>query len=352
MGNPNPTFGFDEGFGDGFDPKGFDDKISGFDGAINTSVVEEFFGVTPEAPPEHEDKLIKDGNDLIQKHLEDRKKSREYGRQQTTKDRPQVETKVSMSFVDWSGFPDGAIHSPAIASERKPGTTFSRRASLTNGGAVKDEDQRRAVLLKTQRRSSVGATTTSIPEEELQGLPKKDEPKFRNRRSSLRGGGSGSTHPPAEKQDPQQPQQPRPRCARRLSLDQGGSHHRAERRASRRPPPEDKEGTHPRVELAGSGSAKGNRTEKTGSGKGSRGPRRIQSIGAEPVSPPARVRRPVQAAASSTTFEVNRKAPHRTTSGIRRPDRKGDLDPAARNSLELRNKGMLQKAPSIRSMQW
>jgi len=331
----NPTVGFDDGFvggsGDGFDPKGFDDKISGFDDAINTSEVEDFLGITPKAPLKHEDRqqLIKDGNDLIQKDLEDRKKSREYDRQQTTKDRPQVETKISMSFVDWSGFPGGAIHAAiSSGSERKQSTT-SRRASLTNAGA-KDDDQRRAVLLKSKRRSSVGATTSS-PEEEPQGSPRKEEPKFKNRRSSLRGG--GITQPPAEKQDPQPPR----RLSRRHSLDQGGSHHSAERRAKRRPT-ENKEGTDPPAERRG--SAKGNRTESRGSGR----PRRIQSVG--------RVRRPVQAAASSTTLEVNRIAPQRTTSGIRRPDRKTEQDPAAKVSLEQKNKGMIQKAPSIRSMQW
>jgi hypothetical protein len=338
----NPTVGFDDGFvggsGDGFDPKGFDDKISGFDDAINTSEVEDSFGVTPKASPKHEDKLIKDGNDLIQKDLEYRKKSREYDRQQTTKDRPQVETKVSMSFVDCSGFPGGAIHSAAIGSgsERKQSTT-SRRASLTNGGA-KDDDQRRAVLLKSKRRSSVDATTSS-PDGEPQGSPKKEEPKFRNRRSSLRGG--GNTHPPAEKQDPQPP---RHRFSRRHSLDQGDSHHSAERRANRRPT-ENKEGTDPPAERRG--SAKGNRTESRRSRTESRGsgkPRRIQSLG--------RVRRPVQAAASSTTLEVNRIAPQRTTSGMRRPDRNTDQDPAAKVSLELKNKGMLQNSPSIKSMQW
>jgi hypothetical protein len=297
----SPTFGFDDGFsggvGDDFDREGFDNKISGFDDAINTSVVEEFFGVTPETPPEHEDKLIKDGNDLIQKDLEDRKKSREYDRQQTTKDRPKVETKVSMSFVDWSGFPGGAIHSGAIDPEKKHSTT-SRRASLTHGGA-KDDDQRRAVLLKAKRRSSVGPTT-STPDE---------EPKFRNRRSSFRGGGT----------------------TRRPSLEQG-SHQRAERRTSTRPS-EDKEGTHQGAERRG--SAKGNRIRRT-------------SLGAEPVVSSPRMRRPVQAAASSTTLEVNKKAPH----GVRRPDRKSDRDPAAKFSLELRNKGMLGKAPSIKTMQW
>jgi hypothetical protein len=329
----NPTHGLENGFGadgvgDGFDRKGFDDKIGGFDDTINTSAVEDFFGVTPEAPPEHEDKLIKDGNDLIQKDLEDRKKNREYDRQQTTKDRPQLETKVSMSSVDWSGFPGGAIHSAAIGSEKKQSTTTTIRRA-------KDDDQRRAILLKAKRRSSVGHTSSSISEEEEpQGLPKKEEPKFRNRRSSLRGG--GNTLPPAEKQDPQQP---RHRFTRRLSLDQGGSHHRAERRANRKPP-EDKEGTRQRA-------------ERGKSAKANRAPRRIQSLGAAPVSPPTRVRRPVQAAASSTTLEVNRKAPLRTTSGIRRPDRKSaDRDPSAKISLELRNKGMLQKVPSIRSMQW
>jgi hypothetical protein len=334
----NPAFGFDDGFvggsEDGFDLKGFDDTIN-----INTSVVEDFFGVTPTTPPEHEDKLIKDGNDLIQKDLEDRKKSREYDPQQTTKDRPQVETKVSMSFVDWSGFPGGAIHSAAIGSgsSEKKTSTISRRASLTNGGA-KDDDQRRAVLLKSKRRSSLGPTT-STPEEEPQGPPRKEEPKFRNRRSSLRGG--GNTHPSAEKQDPPSP---RLRSTRRHSLDQGGSRHNpAERRASRRPA-EDKEGTHPRIERKG--SAKANSRESTGSGR----PRRIQSL--DPDSPPTRVRRPVQAAASSTTLEVNRIAPQRTTSGMRRPDRKSDRDPSSKVSLEMRNKGMLQKAPSIRSMQW
>ena len=326
---------------------------------LTTTLTEDFFGIVPPAPPDHEDKLIKDGNDLIQKELEKRKKSRDYARNQISRDRPRS-TNLSMSFVDWSGFP-AAAHSPTNLSERKRLTL--RRNSLNNEVPVEENT---ASAIRSRRRASCGPVAPSYFEEEdgMDVAPtgaSHSAQKIRSRRHI--NGRSGGSPEGSESSRPGS----RNRSSRRVaSLDQGGSHHssksgnkrshldqggslhrgsghhRIERRLS---------GNHRGVERKPSGNLRGverripdnHRAERRGSGhqtierrnsgKVSRAPRRMSNQGPQPVSPSGRVRRSSQAAASSTTLEVSRRPPSRGSSNMRRTERRGSGDGSVAESI-------------------
>ena len=81
---------------------------------------DEFFPEPHGVSQDHnEDQLIKDGNALIQQDLETRKNKREsYARSQALNRKLDKNKFISLSSVDWSGFP-AAAHSPGKASERK-----------------------------------------------------------------------------------------------------------------------------------------------------------------------------------------------------------------------------------------
>ena len=231
-----------------------------------------------------EEQLIKDGNALIQRDLEVRKNKREsYARGQALNRKPDMNKLNNLSLVDWSGFP-AAAHSPGHAAERKRASSFRKaKQDAENGKDGKEEQKpssfrnRRLAKLniseqepptgrtgrqgkgfdneRQRRRASMGAVPTTDDDGTSGGL----RAKYKNRRHSQRNLKSISPPPPPPE-----------------------ARHRAER-----------------------------------TGRTSRLPRQLSSS-KQPASPNSRVRRPVAAAASSTTLEVSKKPPQRSASGMRR----------------------------------
>jgi hypothetical protein len=271
---------------------------------LGTTFEEDFFGIVRGAPdPDNEEQLIKDGNNQILKAVESKKKTREYSRSQTSRDK--TTSAMNMSFVDWSGFPAAAhSNSPATTSERK-----DRRASLSSAPNPARELERRATL-RSQRKSQT--KTTFAPEPmpaKSVSPPREDGQKYRSRRYSFKGG-----DPPKNPQDgiPAPPAS----ATRRASLGPGSSHRRPERQHRTQGPVSAKRGTR-------------------------------ANPSSRPTSPSGRIRRPVFAAASSTTLDVRRNTPQRTASQGRkqRSHRNSNLDGG---QLGGQNDALLQKASSIK----
>jgi hypothetical protein len=291
-----------------------------FDDLAGTTLEEDFFGITAhDAAPEEsddEEQLLKDGNAQVLKNFERQKKTREYSRSQTSRG-----TKVkgiTMSYVDWSGFP-GAAHSPATASERKQ--RQPRRSSLQNsGGSPSGGDLQRRAVLRSQRRSSAGGTATGVESSDPEApsepklTPSGEGRKYRNRRHAFKASVEKNHNLP-ESAPPQS------RTPRGKGLDTGavGGH---------------------RAETQGSGSK---RLQRQHSAKGSHGPRKSTNVSLRPISPSGRIRRPVAAAASSTTLEVTqaRRNSHRSSS-------RGRKQASVRGFNTDIDSGLMQKASSIR----
>ena len=226
-----------------------------------------------------EEQLIKDGNALIQRDLEVRKNKREsYARGQALNRKPDMNKLNNLSLVDWSGFP-AAAHSPGHAAERKRASSFRKAQQDAENGKEKPSSFRNRRLAKLniseqepptgrsgrqgkgidnerqRRRASLGSVPTTDDNGTSGGL----RAKYKNRRHSQRNLKSISPPPPPPE-----------------------ARHRADR-----------------------------------TGRTSRPPRQLSSS-KQPVSPNSLVRRPVAAAASSTTLEVSKKIPQRSSSGMRR----------------------------------
>jgi hypothetical protein len=289
-----------------------------FDDLAGTTLEEDFFGITAhDAAPEEsddEEQLLKDGNAQVLKNFERQKKTREYSRSQTS--RGTIVKGITMSYVDWSGFP-GAAHSPANPSERKQ--RQPRRSSLQNsGGSPSGGDLQRRAVLRSQRRSSAGGLATGVESSDPEApsepklTPSGEGRKYRNRRHAFKAS--------VEKnQNPSEGAPPQSRTPKGKGLDTSG--HRAEPQAS--------------------GS---NGLQRKHSAKGSRGPRKSTNVSLRPISPSGRIRRPVAAAASSTTLEVTQA---RKRNG-QRSSSSGRKQASVRGFNNDIDSGLIQKASSIR----
>jgi hypothetical protein len=272
-------------------PANFEDEFIGDGGGSTSSPVSE------EGSEDEEEQLIKDGNDQVLKSFETRKKNQEYSRSQARREKKAPE--LSMDFVDWSGFPGAAHTSPGIVATRKSRSERRLGGSTSNSASTptNDSEQRPHTSRSHQRKLAAAKGIVAKTGEEGQEVshpPKKEPPKYRNRRHSLKGSGSTglstSLHEGGAAASA--------RAARRssLNLNLSRSNHRpTERRPQRR----------------GSGSATAKRSQRA-------------TTTLESTSPSGRIRRPVNAAAASTMLERSQRAttPLKSTSPsgrIRRP---------------------------------
>jgi hypothetical protein len=328
--SPPPNFDDFEGFSDAFFPQPSQQQRQ-----TPSESPQEEGPVDDDDDDDDEDQLIKDGNDLIQRDLESRRKNREYSSRQVRDTQKKGDiNKINLNFVDWSGFP-AAAHSPRSSAERRR-LSVKRASSLDApgvvgaGGASSHEPPKllslRNLINREQKEKGKDTTTaTGVGGEEDDGPGGAKSPhKYRNRRHSQRNL-SGSSAPDSPKQF-QEPRQSPPR--RRLGagspqvLDTGGSHHRGERR------------------------------ERKGASSASKQPRpRRNSNPGQPSSPTSRLRRPIAAAASSTTLEIRKKVPQRTASGMRRNSTVGATNDGGRGGgggLKSTSSGSLNEATGMR----
>lgn len=363
--------------------------------SADQALVQNFFGVVEEEDPaasptprtpssdiQRSDRLIQNGNDLIQKNLS--------SKNQSSNEKPKKERGLDLDNVDWSGF-SAAAHS---GDDRKKRHSM-RRLSLTGGVTdPKDEEARRAILRQSRRPSlDPDALIPAPPEELLPNSPVRtssDNKKYRNRRSSSRNlmspplddGNIKTINPDGSSRRTRSRSAGR-RTARhsRRQVGEGGrskseerKHQRGkseERRLQRGKSEERKHHRRNRNKDETSGDKperkRGERTErkprqtnraakespKSLSPSGSRSRKKV-TVTRHSLSP-LRSRRGIQAAAASTTLQVQNKAYSRAKEGSQRVGRSipinldGEMAP---NPLELQNEAMLNKAPAMRAIQW
>jgi hypothetical protein len=277
--------------------------------------VEEFFGVMPApVPGPDEERMMKDGNKLIQQSIASRNRKQEYARSQV-RDRRSIGVSP-LSLVDWggpemSGF-SGAAHSPAGVVERKT-RTASRRSSLQHDNAQQQgqgqSDQEGRRITRSHRHSSIGPVVSPDTDKGPPTAQQREAQKYRNRRhaKSVRNPDDQPTQHEGEDNIPS----PGGRVGNRGrdSTETGDGIHNQHRRA-----------------------------EKKDAGTAQR----------QILSPSGRIRRPVVAAAASTTFEVTRKGSHRTAPGkMKRSDRGPNFEGGPLTSA-LPETPLFQKGASIK----
>ena len=265
-------------------PANFDD--------IGTTLEEDFFGFSKGDASEDDsndaEQLIEDGNNQVLENFEARKVTREYSRTQTS--RGTKSKGITLSYVDWSGFP-GAAHNPENTADAKNPDRKqrrSRRANLQkekNGGT-----ERRSANLnrRSQRRLSGDGLVTPQTATQVKSLSPKI---YRNRRHSKATAGPG---PPPDSTTP-----PYRRAQRRSTLDNLGGAQGTER-----------------------GGAGGQRQPPRNS-KGGRVQRESTIQASKSLSPGGRTRRPVVAAAASTTLERRKNMERRRPRSTRHIDFNG-----------------------------
>lgn len=277
-----------------------------------------------------EAKLIQDGNDQVLRNFEERRKSRDYARSQTS--RHSKAPALNMNLVDWSGFPGAAHHqtTPPTGEDRKP---IMRKSSiqLNSSTMIAGDIDRRTTGPRSQRRLSAGAilshTTDSPPHPQSPSISPKLSPNGRKEHKKYRNRRHGLKEVAPITSDRATPDTDRSRRRGSLNRASTSSNHRAERRGS---------GSHHRSgrrsvrQQQQSGSSSSSRSKsrtrrpQTEAQKRSLSPNAplISSAGGNrSTSPNARSRRPVAAAASSTTLDLGkdtRKKGQRGNSGSRR----------------------------------
>lgn len=280
-----------------------------------------------------ENRLIQDGNAQVLKNVEAQKKKGDYSRTQTT--RITREPSLNMNLVDWSGF-SGAAHLKQNASGEKK---TERRSSLQHTRGA-DKGNTRRVGSKSPEDSSI-----DMSREFARSLSPKSSPVSRNKyRSRRRLSKSTCLVPPAVDADevddgeakespPSVSGGPKARAERRSS---GNNFHRNSSRSS----------THASNGKPRSLSKNRTRRPQTAAQLRSLSPSTGLRARNHSVSPTGRHRRPVAAAASSTTLEVSRHTTNRprTLRSSSRGKRKKDQKPAT----DVEEGPLFQKASSFR----
>jgi hypothetical protein len=364
------------------------------------ALVQDFFGVhQPEESSEEEPvlaptipltpsgqrsehSLIQDGNDFFQKRLEDRIRGQGYSKTEGSNEKPKKERNLDLGNVDWSGFPRSA-HS---GEERKKRPN-ARRSSLT-GGVIdpKEEEARRAILRQSRRPSLDPNPFVGPPEELLPNSPKPvpENKKFRSRRNSTRDLMSSRMEEPNSNAPQERRRRSRSANRRTHSVGKSNRHSRrqlteesGEKSAGRRAKSEERK--HHRRNRTKDDGENGEKTERKRGERSNKhssrhGTPRSTKEAPKSLSPgsgrsrkkvsatslsPSRGRRTVQAAAASTTLQIQNKAYSRAKEGSQRVGRSipinlDDAPPGAPvlTPLELQNEAMLNKAPAMRAIQW
>ncbi len=306
--------------------------------SIATSGVENFFPTPRQhsAGRNHQDEeqLIHDGNAQVLKNIEARKKKGDYSRSQTS--RNTKEPSLNMNSVDWSGFP-GAAHkkNPSPTSTEKKS---ERRSSL---------QQTRGVEIGTHKRiGGQGHLKLSLDvssRDHCRSLSPQASPmvksKFRSRRRVCKMAAAGVPAAPDSENADEKKQKEGPMAASGLKA-------RAERRSSGSNIPR----TTLRISIplnatSSNQSKTRNRRPQTAAQRQSLSPSAVLRS-YHSTSPTGRLRRPVAAAASSTTLEVSKAIPNRNRSlgsssrGRRKKDHK--------QATDVDDGPLFQKASSFR----
>ena len=285
--------------------------------------------------------MIQDGNAQILRSFEARKKSGDYARSQTSRNKKHPE--LNMNQVDWSGFP-GAAHKASPAERNQKRAT--RRGSLQHDGTG-DLEEHKNNLHRAQRRLSASGHGPSfsppetLPEPPAPSLSPKLSPsgkKYRNRRHLSFSGPVPNTAEAGESEEAD-------RVKRKLSLigakaraerrNSGNGSHRMTRRPSSRS-----------VDRSKSRSKSRTRRPQSAAQQRPLSPGPAIRSRTRSTSPSGRMRRPVAAAASSTTLEVGKNTGRRKTrqQSHSRDKRKGNqLKPSSEA-----DEGLFRKASSFR----
>lgn len=300
--------------------------------------MDDFFSLTkttmsPSSGTGHEDenRLIQDGNAQLLKNVEAQKKKGDYSRTQTT--RVTREPSLNMNLVDWSGFSGAAHLNQHPAGERKS----ERRSSLHGDKGTTSR--------KVGSKSPDGSNG-DMSREFARSLSPKSSPVTRNKyRSRRRLSKSSCLVPlavdPDDGNDGEPKEQmplstvPKARAERRSS---GSNILRNSLRSS----------THASNHNGKPRSQSKNRTRRpqTAAQRRSLSPSTGLRTRNHSVSPTGRLRRPVAAAASSTTLEVSKHTTNRqrTLRSNSRGKRKKDTKPAT----DIDEGHLFQKASSFR----
>lgn len=288
-----------------------DFAISGFDDLFGSSG----FGNLTDNPAPGEDvevKMIQDGNAQVLRNFETRKKNRDYARSQTSRSKKKPD--LNMNQVDWSGFP-GAAHKASPAERNQKRAT--RRSSLEHDGpgvAPGDLEEHKNNLHQAQRRLGASAHGSSlVPSKDHSIPPAPSSPQIspngrryrnRHRRHLSKTSGMPGTPEWGDADDPEQPPKrktiiagARTRAERR---DSGSHSHRVTRQPSARS-----------IGRSNSRSMSRSRRSQAAAQRQSLSPTTGRPH--HSTSPTGRVRRPIAAAASSTTLEVGKNTGRRKT---------------------------------------